>query len=356
MDNFREWLSDHLRYILLGLAVALVVIILVCILRLAGGSKKKSRPAASTTTQTTAQEAAQEDSSEAEKSGLALSAGSSLQKDQEEILTLVKKYYTAVAAKDTATLATIVEPWNDQVQSGILSSTVIERYDNISTYSKEGPTTGTYVVYTYYDGKIKDINTEAPSLALLYVVTKDGGSLAVGDRNASTEVADFISQATAAGDVQALKNDVNQKLLDAENADPDLKAFIDSQSGSQAASGEQSTEADSSSQTGESGGKATTTAGVNIRSKAGTDGSIVAVTYAGAEVDVIERGAEWSHINFTYDGKVYDGYISNQYLDFGETKADSYAGEDQGAGSGDQASEPSGAASGSAATGTGEAV
>ena len=43
MDNFREWLSDNLRYILLGLAVLLVVVIAFFAIRLisGGGSSKK---------------------------------------------------------------------------------------------------------------------------------------------------------------------------------------------------------------------------------------------------------------------------------------------------------------------------
>lgn len=315
MDNFREWLSDNLRYILLGLAIGLAVIIIICVAKLAGGSSKKSGSAGENS-----QPAAVETEQSAASSSAAPSGSSSnLQKDDSAILNLVQKYYTAVASGDTATLATIVDPWNDEIQNSILKNDVIESYDNISTYSKAGPENGTYIVYAYYDARIRNISTEAPSLALLYLVTNDSGDLVVGDRNASAEIADFISKATAASDVQALKNDVNQKLMDAEASDPDLAAFIDGQSSG--ASSEQSTEADSSSGTGTSGGTATTTAGVNIRAEASPDGAIVCVTYAGAEVTVIEKGADWTHVNFTYNGTTYDGYISTQYLDFGDSSS-----------------------------------
>ena len=36
MDNFREWLSDNLRYILLGLAVIVVIAVVVVGVRLVG--------------------------------------------------------------------------------------------------------------------------------------------------------------------------------------------------------------------------------------------------------------------------------------------------------------------------------
>lgn len=343
MDNFREWLSDNLRYILLGIAVCLVVVIVVCVVRLVGGSSKDSKK-----TDAQAVEQVTEASQNTAASSTAPEASSSLKKDDASILELVKKYYTAVAAKDTATLATIVSPWTDDMQSSILSNTMIESYDNISTYSKAGPSDGTYVVYAYYDGKIKDISTEAPSLALLYVVTDDSGSLVVGDRNASTEVADFISKATAASDVQALKNDVNQKLLEAENSDPDLKAFLDSQSSGALGETESVTEADNSSSNSASGGTATTTAGVNIRAKASADAQIVAVTYAGAEVKVIERGDQWTHINFDYQGTTYDGYVSTQYLQFGDSGT---AQTDQTSGSGSASAAQTGQTSGTGTSG-----
>ena len=343
MDNFREWLSDNLRYILLGIAVCLVVVIVVCVVRLVGGSSRNSKK-----TDAQAVEQVTEASQNAAASSTAPEASSSLKKDDASILELVKKYYTAVAAKDTATLATIVSPWTDDMQSSILSNTMIESYDNISTYSKAGTSDGTYVVYAYYDGKIKDISTEAPSLALLYVVTDDSGSLVVGDRNASTEVADFISKATAASDVQALKNDVNQKLLEAENSDPDLKAFLDSQSSGALGETESVTEADNSSSNSASGGTATTTAGVNIRAKASADAQIVAVTYAGAEVKVIERGDQWTHINFDYQGTTYDGYVSTQYLQFGDSGT---AQTDQTSGSGSASAAQTGQTSGTGTSG-----
>ena len=34
LDDFREWLSDNLRYILLGLAVLLILVIGFCVVRL----------------------------------------------------------------------------------------------------------------------------------------------------------------------------------------------------------------------------------------------------------------------------------------------------------------------------------
>ena len=54
MDNFREWLSDNLRYILLGLAVILLLIIAFFAIKLVRGigSPKTSEPETQAITET----------------------------------------------------------------------------------------------------------------------------------------------------------------------------------------------------------------------------------------------------------------------------------------------------------------
>lgn len=313
MDDFREWLSDNLRYILLGCAVVLVAVIIICIVKAVGGSSGKP----STATTETAGKAEAQSETPAASASAALES-SDLVRNDPEILSLVQTYYTAVASEDTATLATIMNPWTEEIQSKVLANTDIEAYNNISTYSKDGPEEQSYVVFAYYEGKLKNIATSAPSLAMLYVTTDDSGNLVVSDRNASQEVADFISNVSKDADVQALIQDVNAQLASAAAQDADLKAYLDSHS---SASAEKSTESDSASEVGtdSDSSTATTTAGVNIRATADSSGSILGVTYAGAEVTVIEKGDEWTHISFTYNGSTLDGYVATQYLDFGDS-------------------------------------
>ena len=137
---------------------------------------------------------------------------------------------------------------------------------------------------------------------------------------------------------------LRSRILEAENSDPDLKAFLDSQSSGASGETEEATESDASSGNTASGETATTTAGVNIRAKASADAQIVAVTYAGAEVKVIERGDQWTHINFDYQGTTYDGYVSTQYLQFGDSgTAQTGQTSGSGAASGTQAGETSSA-------------
>ena len=92
IDNFREWLSDNLRYILLGLAVLLVIIIGVCIFRLIGGSSSKKRASGKKTTAVTTSQK-DEASTESAGSGSVPSASGSLTQDEPDLLKLAQKYY-----------------------------------------------------------------------------------------------------------------------------------------------------------------------------------------------------------------------------------------------------------------------
>jgi len=209
-----------------------------------------------------------------------------------------------------------VDPWNEEVEERILANDWIEGFENISTYSKAGPVDGSYVVYAYYEGRIKGISTAVPSLSRLYVVTNDSGNLVVTDWNSSTEVADYIAQVSSDDDVQALVADVNRQCEAAQEADPELAAFMEALANGTAT--EQDTESDDSDEETTSGGTAMATAGVNIRQSASTDAAIMGTLYQGAEVTVVERGTDWSHITFNYNGTIIEGYVASQYLDFGD--------------------------------------
>ena len=317
IDNFREWLSDNLRYIMLGLAVVLVIIIGVCIFRLIGGpsSSKKKETGKKTTAVTTSQK--DEKSTESSGSGSVPKASVNLTQDDPDLLALTQKYYKAVAAKDSATLATIVDPWNDTVQSETFNSD-IESYDNISTYSKDGPVDGSSLVYVYCECKLPDISTAVPSLRQLFVTTNDSKDLVISDWSQYQE---FVTESNKSDEVQGLIREVNSKCQQLAASDPDLKAYLESQG--IGASDEASTESSSSSSSassssGAASGTATATDGVNVRSEASTNGSVLGTLYPGQEVNVVSSEGDWTHITFTNSstGGTIDGYVSTQYLQF----------------------------------------
>lgn len=321
LDDFREWLSDNLRYILLGLAVVLILVIGFCVVRLvtsSSGSSSGSGTAGTETSSGTVTEAqtqsAQTAGTEAETQGSTAAAGTdSLVRDDAAILTLVRQYYTAAAAKDVDTLSTIVTPWNDEVRDSVLRNDVIESYDNISTYSKAGPVDGSYVVFAYYEGKVANIDTPVPSLSMLYLTTDESGNLVVSDRNSSQEVSDYIDQISSDADVQALVADVDQKCEEAMDSDPALREFMETLD---TTGSDESSDADTSSNTTVTSGEmVVNTEVLNIRQEANTDSAIMGVITSGTTVTVLQdAGDGWCQISYNAGSYTIEGYVRSEYL------------------------------------------
>lgn len=310
LDDFREWLSDNLRYILLGLAIILIAVIAFCVIKLVRGGGSAEEPKSAGTIES---EISTEAVTEAKIQSETAAAGTSdLVKDDTAILTLVKKYYTAVAAKDITTLETIVNPWDEGVKDSILQNDVLESYNNISTYSKKGPVDNSYIVYVYYEGKVVNIDTLVPSLVMLYLTTDGSGNLVVSDRNASQEVKDYIDSVLTDADVQALINDVNQKCEQAKTSDPALKEFMDSLDTS---GGEDSDVDSGNTLTSEM----TAAADLNIRQTPGTDSAIMGVVTTGSTVTVLQEAEDgWVQISYNAGTYTIEGYVKAEYLQAAE--------------------------------------
>ena len=314
-DDFREWLSDNLRYILLGLAVILVIIILFCIVRLVtAGSRKDSANEQPGQTNTKVESVTENEGTGNEPANQAPTSTESLSRNDAAILTLVQKYYDAVAAKDVATLSQIVSPWNDSVQESILANDVIEKYNNITTYSKQGLDAGAYVVYVYFEGKVADYETLVPSLSRLYVTTSDGGDLVISyGSSLDSDVADYINTVSADDDVRALREDVNRQYEEALASDPDLKAFIDTldTGAAQETAAEEETEEEQPATPTEM----TAIAGLNIRETPSTSANILGSVANGTNVTILEdAGDGWVKIHYTYAGSDVTGYVRLEYL------------------------------------------
>lgn len=322
LDDFREWLSDNLRYILLGLAVILIVVIGFCVVKLVTGDSSEKQPQNQTVQtegmQTTENSIVVEDTGAGQDGAgtqtqqeTAAVGTSSLVKDDTAILTLVKKYYNAAAQKDITTLQSIVDPWNDEVKESVLQNDIIESYENISTYSKKGPVDKSYVVFAYYEGKVANINTLVPSLSMLYLTTSEDGSLVVSDRSVSQEVADYIETVRTDADVQALVADVDEQCENAKASDPALKEFMDSLT-----SGAVADEGGQEGTTTAAAGEMVVTAGVlNIRQEPNTSAALMGVVTEGTTVTVNETVEDgWCQITYNSSAGVIEGYVKLEYL------------------------------------------
>ena len=109
LGNFREWLSDNLRYILLGLAYSsLFSGIAIFVVRLIGGNTGGSQKEPINLTETKGTESATEGSSQAAQSETTAESTAqteALVENDADILTFVTNYYTAIADKDLDSFA-----------------------------------------------------------------------------------------------------------------------------------------------------------------------------------------------------------------------------------------------------------
>ncbi|MCR5160187.1 MAG: SH3 domain-containing protein [Lachnospiraceae bacterium] len=319
LDDFREWLSDNLRYILLGLAVLVAILLAVIVFRVVrGGShKNENTPPKTVKTETEAvtekQDAPQstpQTDAQAQAGTEAPSTVSDLVKDDTAVLTLVEQYFYAVAAKDTSALSTVVSPWNTQVEKETLNQGMIESYNNISTYSKKGMEEGDLAVFVYYEAKVPNIDTLAPTLAALYLRQDDTGSLKVYPfKVVSSEVADYITNICKDSDVQALMKDVQASYEAAVASDDKLREYVKSNSSSDG-SAEEEVEEEGTSQ-----GEMTSIADLNIRQEPNTNSNIMGVVVSGTNVTVLQdAGDGWVQISYSSGDSVIEGYVKAEYL------------------------------------------
>ena len=296
VDDFREWISDNLRYILLGLAVVLIVVVAVVAVKFIGGlsgSTTKEKE----TNQGVIVETQAKTGTETE----AINSGT-LVKDDPEVLATLQAFYTAMSNKDVDAMKQMMESMAPNFESQVLSDQY-ESFNHISTYSKKGLTDGTYVVYVYYDCKLTGVDTMAPSLTYpWYLVKREDGTLYFADGDDS--VKNYIKEMSAEADVQSLAAEVNKKLEAAEATDPALKNKMDELK-AQAALPD-------SNETGVQANKVVTAIDVcNVRADSNTEAEAIGMLNIGDTVTRVQKlDNGWSEVR--YHGVT--GYIKSDFL------------------------------------------
>ena len=322
LDDVREWISDNLRYILLGAAGIIIILMIILVVRLVTRpsgepSQTEPNPPATATVQ-------DEGSGTVENSGEAVAeAGteetfitekadpqvSSLVKDDTEILTLMREYYTARSGKDLTALSQIVTPWDINTQNDVLQSDLIESYNEITTYSEAGTKAGDYVVFTCFKAKIPDYETLVPSLRMQYLVTEEDELKVLANYEQDAAVSEFVTNVAKAADVQQLLAQVNAEYEAALNSDAQLKAYLTDLT-SDASEGEE--EQEGVSGTGE---KRTALYGLNIRQETSTESAVLGTVAANDEVEVLQDVEDgWTKISYDPGTGEIIGYVRTEYL------------------------------------------
>ena len=301
MDDFREWLSDNLRYFMLGGAILIIVVVLFCGIRACSGSNKGNSGDEQKTTS--------EDQGNVPSSPI--SEGESDEKKEDanpmetadaDVTALITSYYQALGEKDIATLKTLEDDFTPSDESKVTNlKDYIEGYEVGDVYTKKGMTDDSYVVYACFSYICQGVETKAPALTQFYVYKNSEGNWVINNGALQdSEISAYMEKQLSDSDVSALIKKVQNELDQAQQSDPSLEEFLNGL-GEEAVV---STEA-------EDGTMLTASEECNVRAEASTDADILGAISAGDQVQKTGTDGEWVQID--YDGQT--GYIRGDLLE-----------------------------------------
>ena len=301
MDDFREWLSDNLRYFMLGGAILIIVVVLFCGIRACSGSNKGNSGDEQKTTS--------EDQGNVPSSPI--SEGESDEKKEDanpmetadaDVTALITSYYQALGEKDIATLKTLEDDFTPSDESKVTNlKDYIEGYEVGDVYTKKGMTDDSYVVYACFSYICQGVETKAPALTQFYVYKNSEGNWVINNGALQdSEISAYMEKQLSDSDVSALIKKVQNELDQAQQSDPSLEEFLNGRGEDAGVS----TEA-------EDGTMLTASEECNVRAEASTDADILGVISAGDQVQKTGTDGEWVQID--YDGQT--GYIRGDLLE-----------------------------------------
>ena len=288
MDDFREWLSDNLRYFMLGGGILIIVLVLFFGVRacsrfmkgdtdqgqLAGTTNQGNDPSSST------------DNGEinGEKKE------NPLEKADAEITALVQEYYKALGEKNLTALKGMTNNFLSSDEAKINNAEDnIEKYTVGEVYTKKGMNADSKVVYACYQYHCKGIETTVPALSQLYVIKDSEGNLKFdGQAMQNKEILAYWEQLSKDDDVKELTAKVKKQYAQAQEKDSDLARFLVEASAP--------------------GTMLTTTDICNVRASADLSGDIVGALAADTRIE--KKGTEGEWIQFEYEGNLVYVYSS----------------------------------------------
>ena len=306
MDNFREWLSDNLRYIMLGAAILILLALIGFTthwLTTRSSDDKKEEQKEEQMDQQAEEDEAQieevdeeiqetpEPSKEPEEDQKAKE--NAKLKSYEAVDNLVQTYYSALGNRDIEGLKQLVDQLDPAEANSIVNSPYIEGYSNVKVLIKDGFTKESFVVFAEYDHKYVGYDTLLPGVSCLYVNTgEDGNPYVVAEP--TPEQQDWIQQVMEAQDVQMFLASKQKEYETILETDPQLKDFL-SELGVQG----------SSAMEAEEGAVITVRSECDVRKEAAEESEKVGELAGGQQVTKIGQDGEW--IKISTEGM--EGYV-----------------------------------------------
>ncbi|MBQ3601011.1 MAG: hypothetical protein II992_07415 [Lachnospiraceae bacterium] len=157
---------------------------------------------------------------------------SEFEANQEEISQLVASYLSSTLTCDLQQLEKIVTDVESiDIEELQAKQRLIAEYKNVESYTIDGLEKGSYLVYVYCELKFTGIETAAPGLNRLYIITDENNQLKIDLSPMSQEMYDFISKADESQEVKKIIDTVNRKLEEAINQDTELREFYSNLNG-----------------------------------------------------------------------------------------------------------------------------
>ncbi|MGI6070330.1 MAG: SH3 domain-containing protein [Blautia sp.] len=302
MDNFREWLSDNLRYIILGAGILVILTGLFFGIRAVSGIMKGDSTA----------QTQQEDRNNKGNDPSSPTDGEPSEKNDDvsdnpleqdkypEVNALITTYYNALGSKDVATLKTVVDALDPAEETKIQNAKYIDGYQDLEVHTKQGLDENSYIVYACYNYVCTGIATPVPAMSQLYVKTDADGKLyIVGDTTSDSKLSALLDEDLQTQDVKALWNQVDDKYNKAKESDPALAQFLNNLG----------TESSTAASAGE-GAQLTAKEACNIREAASSDAEVIGSLSAGDTIT--KTGMEGDWVQVEYEGET--GYIFSELL------------------------------------------
>lgn len=252
-----------------------------------------------------------------------------------EINSVVKKYYQAMADGDIDTLGSIMTGLDEKDEIKIVKkSEYVEGYPTVTCYTKPGPQEDSYIVYAYYEVKLKDYESLTPGMNALYLCKDDAGSYYINGETQDDRTIAYCEMISAQDDVVDLVNTVQVKYNELKSTDVELSEFLaelpdiltaavgeelarreaEADAAVEATETEEETEAQTEADdTQETVTKTVrTTDVVNVRSSDSSTADKVGKAQAGDEFTLLEeKGNGWSKILF--EGE--EAFIKTEFLE-----------------------------------------
>ncbi len=145
-----------------------------------------------------------------------------------EINELMKKYYTAAAAGDVDTVATLRTGIDDKEKITIQKkSEYINSYPSITCYTKKGPIEDSFLVYVYYEVVLEGFEERIPALNVWYVCKNESGSYYINEELQDESVTEYCKVISVQDDVVDLSNTINVKFNEIMASNEELALFMD---------------------------------------------------------------------------------------------------------------------------------